>query len=71
MEGERLRRRSTVKRRRGIRDIYKGLRKPVAPPTRVERDRRSEILDREDSREIEKHKGSRRSGEAPDDKWEE
>ena len=60
-----------MKRRRGIRDIYKGIRKPVAPPTRVERDRRSEIRHREDSREIEKHKGSRSSGERPDDEWEE
>jgi hypothetical protein len=60
-----------VKHRPGIRDIYKGLRKPVAPPTRVERDRRSEIRDREDSEEIEKHKGSRRSGERTDAEREE
>ena len=60
-----------VKRRTGIRDIYRGLRKPVAPPTKVERDRRDEIRDRENDREIEKHKGSRRSGGQSDDKWEE
>lgn len=59
-----------MKRRQGIRDIYKGLRKPVAPPTRVERDRRDEIRDREDSEEIEKHKGSRRSRGRSDEEWE-
>jgi hypothetical protein len=60
-----------MKRRTGIRDIYKGLRKPVAPPTRIERDRRSEIRDREDDLEIEKHKGSRKGRELPDDEREE
>lgn len=59
-----------MKRRPGIRDIYKGLRKPVAPPTKVERDRRDEIRDREDSEEIEKHKGSRRSRGRSDEEWE-
>jgi len=60
-----------VKRRRGIRDIYKGLRKTVAPPTRVERDRRDEIRQREDSREIDKHRGSRSGRERRGDEWEE
>lgn len=45
-----------------IRDIYKGIRKPGAPPTRVEGDRRQQIRGREDAREIEKHKGGRRRG---------
>jgi hypothetical protein len=60
-----------VKRKPGIRDIYKGLRKTVAPPTKVERDRRSEIRDREDIDEMEKHKGSRRRTERSEDEGEE
>ena len=38
-------------------EIYRSVRKPVAPPTRVERDRREEIRRKEDEREVEKHKG--------------
>jgi len=48
-----------MKRPRTVRDIYKGIRKPGAPPTRVEKDRREEMRDREDRREIEKHEGTR------------
>ena len=51
-----------MKRLPNIRDIYKGIRKPGAPPTRVEGDRRQQIRGREDAREIEKHKGGRRRG---------
>lgn len=47
-----------MKRPRTVRDIYKGIRKPGAPPTRVEKDRREEMRDREDRREIEKHEGT-------------
>jgi hypothetical protein len=53
-----------MKRRPGIRDIYKNIRKPVAPPTKVEGDRRDEIRGRENGREIEKHRGRRRQKDA-------
>ena len=43
-----------------IREIYKGIRKPAAPPSRVERDMRESIRSRDDREEIEKHKGSRK-----------
>jgi len=43
-----------------IREIYKGIRKPAPPPSRVERDRRESIRCRDDREEIEKHKGSRK-----------
>jgi hypothetical protein len=51
-----------MKRVPNLRDIYKGIRKPGAPPTRVEGDRRQKIRGREDAREIEKHKGGRSHG---------
>jgi hypothetical protein len=56
-----------MKRVPNIRDIYKGIRKPGAPPTRVEGDRRQQIRGREDAREIEKHKGDRRRGPPAED----
>ncbi len=43
-----------------IREIYKGIRKPATPPSRVERDLRESIRCRDDREEIEKHKGSRK-----------
>lgn len=55
-----------AKRRTGIRDIYRSIRKPGAPPTRVERDERGKIRGREDAREIEVHKGSRNRPERED-----
>ncbi len=55
-----------AKRLPGIREIYKGIRKPGAPPTRVERDEREKIRGREDAREIEKHKGSTRRQDRED-----
>jgi hypothetical protein len=51
-----------MKRVPNIRDIYKGIRKPGAPPTRIEGDRREQIRRKEDVREIEKHKGDRKRG---------
>lgn len=42
-----------------FKEIYKGIRKPVPPPERVERDKREE-LDRKGARkEIDEHKGRR------------
>lgn len=49
-----------VRRIPTIREIYKGIRKPAAPPSRVERDQRESIRCRDDREEIEKHKGSRK-----------
>jgi hypothetical protein len=55
-------------KRHGLRDIYKGIRKPMAPPTRAERDRREE-LEREDTRrEIDRYEGRKKKrGEEPGD----
>lgn len=53
-----------AKRLPGIREIYRGMRKPTAPPTRVERDRRDEIRGREDDKEIERHRGKLKRGDA-------
>ncbi|MBU4302543.1 MAG: hypothetical protein L6427_03435 [Actinomycetia bacterium] len=44
-------------KRRTLRDIYKGIRKPVPPPTRVEPDRREKMKRREDKKEMDRHRG--------------
>jgi hypothetical protein len=41
------------KRLPSAREVYKGVRKPVPPPTRVEPDRREELRRSEDKKEIE------------------
>ena len=41
------------KRQPRIREVYKGVRKPVPPPTRVEPDRREKLRRGEDKKEIE------------------
>ncbi len=43
-------------KRKKLRDIYKGIRKPVPPPTRVEPDRRDKIKRSEDRKEMDSHK---------------
>ena len=40
-----------------LKEIYKGIRKPMAPPTKAERDRRTELEDEEARREMERHQG--------------
>ena len=40
-----------------LKDVYKGIRKPMAPPTRAERDRRAELEREEARREMERHTG--------------
>lgn len=40
-----------------LKEIYKGIRKPMAPPTKAERDRRAELEDEEARREMERHQG--------------
>ena len=47
-------------KRKTLRSIYKGIRKPVPPPTRVEPDKREKIKRREDRKEIDRHQGRRR-----------
>jgi len=44
-------------KRKKLRDIYKGIRKPVPPPTRVEPDKREKIKRREDGKEMDRHQG--------------
>jgi hypothetical protein len=51
-----------MKRLPGLREIYHGVRKPVAPPTRVERDRREGIRKKADMKEMKRHKGKREDG---------
>ena len=43
-------------KRRSFRDIYRGVRKPVPPPTRVEPDKREKMKRREDKKEMDRHK---------------
>ena len=40
-----------------LKEVYKGIRKPMAPPTKAERDRSAELERQEAEREIERHKG--------------
>jgi len=39
-----------------LKEVYKGIRKPMAPPTKAERDRRAELDREEAEREMERHK---------------
>lgn len=56
-----------MKKPPSIKEIYKGIRKPMAPPTVRERDRR-EDLKREDARkDMEEHEGTRGQGKAGSD----
>jgi len=43
-------------------EIYRGIRKPVPPPERVEPDRRETLKERENDKEMSRHLG--RDGEA-------
>lgn len=52
-----------AKERRTLQEIYRGIRKPMAPPERVEKDRRQKLRRREDDREIEMHRGRGRPSE--------
>ncbi|HEY5532278.1 MAG TPA: hypothetical protein VIK22_09810 [Candidatus Anoxymicrobiaceae bacterium] len=49
-----------MKRAPRLSEIYRGIRKPTAPPTRVEKDLREKIRGREDKKDIDRHTGSRR-----------
>ena len=40
-----------------LKEIYKGIRKPMAPPGKAEPDRRAELEREEAEREMERHKG--------------
>jgi hypothetical protein len=57
-----------MKRLPSLRDVYKGIRKPVAPPTRVERDRRDDIKSREARKGMDGYRGrgGRRGGSGKD-----
>lgn len=48
-------------------EVYKGIRKPMAPPTKAERDRRAELERQEAEREMESHKGRERTRKPPPD----
>lgn len=43
-----------------IREVYRSIRKPGAPPTRVETDRRGKLRHRDDEREMERYAKARR-----------
>lgn len=43
-----------------LREVYRGVRKPMAPSVKVEPDRRGKIRKRENGKEIEKHEGRRK-----------
>lgn len=47
-------------KREPVRNLYKGVRKPVPKPTKVERDRRAQIEREEAQREIERERARRR-----------
>lgn len=49
-----------MKRLPNIREIYRGVRKQVARPTRVESDKRAKIRKKEDENEISGHVGRSR-----------
>ena len=51
----------------GLRDIYKGMRKPTPPPTRVERDERARIQEKRDKREMRSYEKKRRRKGAGED----
>ncbi|MFH1149646.1 MAG: hypothetical protein V1748_04145 [Actinomycetota bacterium] len=46
-----------AKERRTLQEIYRGIRKPMAPPGKVEQDRRGKLREKEDRREMERHRG--------------
>jgi hypothetical protein len=50
-----------------LKEVYKGIRKPMAPPTKAERDRRAGLEGEEAKREMERHKGRDTRRERPDD----
>ncbi len=43
----------------GLRDIYRGMRKPTPPPTKVERDERAKIREKRDRREMRSYEKKR------------
>ena len=49
-----------MKRAPRLSEVYRGIRKPTAPPTRVEKDLREKIRGREDKKDIDRHTGSKR-----------
>jgi hypothetical protein len=46
-----------------IKDIYKGIRKPMPPPAKAEPDRRAELESEEAKREIDRYKRRRKGKE--------
>lgn len=48
-----------MKKESRLRDIYRGIRKPVAPPTRVDKDKREKLKRKEARKEIDRHVGRR------------
>ena len=59
---------SAKKKGRSVTDIYRGIRKRVPAPTRVERDRRHELERRDAEKQDEEHLGRR--GRPDDDRKE-
>lgn len=57
-----------MKKPTSMKDLYKGIRKPVPPPTKSERDRRRDLQSRDARKEIEEHTSEkRREGAGEDD----
>ena len=50
-----------------ITDIYKSIRKPTPRPTKVEKDKRKELRDRQHEREIDEEYGRRRKPSEQED----
>jgi hypothetical protein len=53
---------AVAKERRTLQEIYRGIRKPMAPPAKVEKDRRGRMREREDRKEMDEHRGKVRPG---------
>ncbi|MHB8894892.1 MAG: hypothetical protein ACYC99_06900 [Candidatus Geothermincolia bacterium] len=48
-----------MKKPAGIKEIYRSIRKPMAPPTRQEPDEREDLKGRDARREMDEYRGSR------------
>jgi hypothetical protein len=50
-----------------FKDVYRSIRKPMAPPTKTQRDEREDMRRRDDRRQMEKYKGARGRGRSDSD----
>jgi len=59
------------KKKKAEKKPHQSVRKPVPPPTTVEKDRRGEIRERENSREMQRSIGSKKKNEGEEEESDE